>query len=320
MSNWQRLRRYLGLETRGAEARGSPEGQTVGQISSDIPNQRQLDQFLSRVDRIRVIDGGVADGEVLGTDVLLDVHGRDHAQALSGALRISEDPGGFGRCMCLGDPGLELFEGSQRLATLGHHHGLAIRWHGWKSDARLLAADPILDWFSARGVHGPRAEFDEAAATSQRAKAQATRWVDAMPRSLRQYWPERHDCPTSADPEMAAALASEFPESVTRARVLLEWLGHGSGLWSGHPAYESVPELLLLLLPLDVLLASAETARGPGIEGAARLFGGWAMSQRHPNAAGQLPPPVRQRLLEHALASTSEDKHIRARAAFGQSR
>jgi hypothetical protein len=284
--------------------------------TSPNPSQASLDELLARVDRVRVTDGGMSDDKPLGEE-LLDVSGVDHVRGLADALRIVEDPKTFGHCMCLGDEALELFAGSHRLATLGLHHGVAIRWDAWKHDAKLREPDPLLAWLSARGVHGPRERFDAAREAAQQWQIDAERWFQATPRSLRPFWPDRHDFDLEVDPELAAALAEEFPDPLLRAAALFEWLGQGSGRWSGYPSYESIAELLLVELPLETLVEAAGEASDDALEGATRLFAGWAMERRYPGASAALPEPLRRVMLERGVASANEHNRSRAKKAYG---
>lgn len=319
MTVWRRLQNWFGFSARTAEGGAIViDERTHRYLHSTSPNpsQASLDELLAHVDRVRVTDGGMSDDKPLG-EVLLDVSGAEHVRALVDALRIVEDPKTFGHCMCLGDGALELFAGSHRLATLGLHHGIAIRWGAWKHDAKLREVDPLLEWFTARGVHGPRERFDAAREAARQRQRAAELWFEAMPRSLRPFWPERHDYGTKADPELAAALAEEFPDLILRAAVLFEWFGCGSGPWTGYPSYESTPELLLLELPLESLVEAASEANDKALEGAARLFAGHSINRRHPGASAALPEPLRRVMLERVLASGHEDNRSRAQKAFG---
>ena len=92
----------------------------------------------------------------LGTSVLAEV---DDAAAITGlqrALAINEDPGTFGHCMCYGSMGIECYGPDSRLAILGVHHGLSIRWSAWRDDAELLHPPELAAWFRSNHLPVPR--------------------------------------------------------------------------------------------------------------------------------------------------------------------
>src|SRR5579872_3379276 len=80
------------------------------------------------------------------------------------------------------------------------------------------------------------------------------------------------------------ALEAAYPDAQRRVLALLEWYGHGAGPWSGYPIYEGVPEALLLTMPVELLVQTAESRNLtlPQTEGTARLFGGWEFSKTKP--------------------------------------
>jgi hypothetical protein len=138
-----------------------------------------------------------------------------------------------------------------------------------------------------------------------------------MPSSLVPLWPS-----VSKEIDMAeyetdpfdSALSKEFPDKDARILVLMAWFGNGMGPWSGFPAYENVPEQMLLKYSTLELVAAASsrTLNEDETEGAARLFAGWDFNQSRPQDNALLPAELKRHLLEHSLKSTDEDKRKRA--------
>lgn len=109
----------------------------AGRRPGSDPRQGDLDGVLARMDRVRVLDGGLYRDTTLGAEVLFDSTEPEHITAFQNALRIVEDPGSFGHCQCLGRPTIELYCGPERLAAIALHHGRLIRWPRWRHDAEL---------------------------------------------------------------------------------------------------------------------------------------------------------------------------------------
>jgi Tfp pilus assembly protein PilF len=127
---------------------------------SDAPNplQKDLDDLLPRVSRIRAIAGGMFRGRAMLSEVVIDTSDAAAVAAFKTTLRISEDPATFTHCGCLGGPTVELFSGADLIATIGLQHGRAIRWAHWKHDAQLRDGKPLNDWLLQ---HGMDSEFLE---------------------------------------------------------------------------------------------------------------------------------------------------------------
>jgi len=116
------------------------------------PSQAELDGVLAKVDRLRVLSGGMMRDQPLGTDVLLDTRDRAEISAFRKALRVEEAPETFGHCACLGGPTAECYAGRGLVATLSFHHGHGFRWYRWKHDGRLSDPALLLAWFARHGI------------------------------------------------------------------------------------------------------------------------------------------------------------------------
>jgi hypothetical protein len=285
------------------------------------PTASTLASLLSRVRRVRVMRGGTAGGRPLGTEVLAESTDRAVIEALVEHLRVLD--GGCGHCMCHGDPALMLFaEDDSEAAVIGIHHGYGIRWNAWKDDARLVDGERVLEWLRDLGVDYPLAAYREAERDRALQATQADRWQAAMPACLAPFAERIFEDGVAFDHSaLTPVLEAALPEVRDRILALFGWYGRGAGPWSGFPSYETVPERLLLAMPLPALLAAirVEKLTEHELEGAARLFGGWDFRTKRGGDLRHLTSADRQRLLDHVIRSGDagdSDRRIRAEKAF----
>jgi hypothetical protein len=194
-------------------------------------------------------------------------------------------------------------------------------------DDKLLRAigaagsSEVLDGLlTAQGIALAKTESpEEIAAAQTKDKESVARWVAAMPKSLRRFWTEemRQGMPPLNLKPLRRPLAQEFPDIRQRVLALFKWYGSGEGGWSVSPAYEDIPEKLLLEFPTPQLIAATEGTEltDAQLEGAARLFAGWNGTKREDDLK-MLPLALKRRLLEHSLKSTDSDKQEWAKNAF----
>ena len=116
------------------------------------PSQRDLDELLQQVTRVRCLAGGMVRGKPIGQEELLDVTDAREIETLHRCLAISEDASTFNHCMCLGGPTFVLYAGNDELATLGMQHGRAVRWKRWRHDAALVRGLELQNWLTRNGV------------------------------------------------------------------------------------------------------------------------------------------------------------------------
>jgi hypothetical protein len=287
------------------------------QSTAPAPSQRTLDAMLGQVSRIRVLDDGMSAGKPLGSTVLLDSSDSEGIAALRPCLTISEDPDTFGHCMCLGDNAIECYADQELLATIGLHHGISIRWDVWKDDGQLQDGQALLNWLADRGVTAPLEAYRAAQQRATERQGAAQRWIEAIPACLRPHWPEMQGFNVDIE-VLRQALASVYPDHVTRALALFAWFGSGAGPWSGFPMYERVAEELLLDVPTAELVAALAEHQltATQLGGAARYFAGWSFYKQKPNELQQLPAEIKRRLLAHSRTSSDEDVIQRAERAF----
>ncbi|MCE2750541.1 MAG: hypothetical protein LW720_01490 [Pirellula sp.] len=327
-------------------ANGAVDKLTVDYVRSQMPQPTQtaFDGLLARVARVRVLEGGMADGRPLGNAVLLDTAGESDLAELKQSLAILDGPAGH--CLCCGGPTLEFLSSqSESLAALGIHHGLSVRWAAWKDDAELLDGRRLLDWLAQRGVPSPLAEFLDQQRREEQRRADWQRWLAAMPDCLKQLPPGawQHVTETSDLTAMQESLSAAYPNLRTRILALFRWFGNGAGPWTGFPVYEQLAEQILLQLPMNEVIGVLQTVSPAEeeLEGAARFFAGWAFTNRTSAQGVKLPPSLtdsnlaaflpersvepasipaslRRELLAHCRKSSDEDKKQRAESAFAE--
>jgi tetratricopeptide (TPR) repeat protein len=123
-----------------------------GESQAPDPAQRDLDELLPSVTRIRALACGMLGGKAMGAEVVLETTDTEVLTALRGALTIVEDPKTFSHCACLGGPTLELYRDQELVATIGLQHGRAIRWKRWKHDAQLGDGQALNVWLTDHGI------------------------------------------------------------------------------------------------------------------------------------------------------------------------
>ena len=78
-----------------------------GESRAPDPAQRDLDELLPMVTRVRAVASGLFRGRALGFEVVLETSDPSALAALRETLRVIEDPSTFDHCGCLGGPTLE---------------------------------------------------------------------------------------------------------------------------------------------------------------------------------------------------------------------
>jgi len=240
--------------------------------------QAELDGILARAQRVRIIEGGAARGRPLGGTVLATFE-QPELGALREALRIVKHGPPF-HCMCHGDLAIDVRGRLLRIATLSYHHGKSIRLEGGRSDADLVDGPALLRLLAARGVPEPLARYEAGEREAGAREVEAERWRNAAPELLRERLDElgsgpmglpRHENDAGHD-DALGVLRSTGEADAAIASELLAWLGSTESPWSGHPAYEQLPAVLLRRLPPAAVLTAIERASGEaGVLGAARF-------------------------------------------------
>lgn len=148
------------------------------------------------------------------------------------------------------------------------------------------------------------AESGEAGQSEVGYTAVEQKWRDAMPVCLLDHFePMMRDLDTVDFMSIRLALLEEYPRPTDQALALLGWYGQGVGSWAHqtYPPYETVPEQLLMELPLAALVgALQDNPLDPAhLEGAARFFSGDLFLGMRGSEAAQLPPDLIAALQAH---------------------
>ncbi|MFV8754537.1 hypothetical protein ACNOYE_28645 [Nannocystaceae bacterium ST9] len=296
------------------------------EASPTAPDNAALDALFDRAACARLSEHPTAVSRSETPRTLLVIRGAELA-SLRRAMQLAPGPGPH--CMCLGDMVLGFEDAAGRpLDTITLHHGLTLRWDGpwsWR-DAAFADADGLIDWLAAHGVsdYAEQRARDRVAGEAHR-KARE-RWLAAAPARLRERLPElerdamgvpRRLAPAELD-ELLASLRDDRADDAALAAELLAWFGSGTGPWSGHPAYESLAEQLLLRLGTDAVMRAAERepASDARLDGLARYFGSHELHRTRRSDTHALGEPLRSCLLERVRVQAIGDNHERLAAAL----
>ena len=102
--------------------------------------------------------GGVYNNKAIGKTINLILENKDDIRELVKFLHV-EEPKEVLYCMCVGSYAVELYENLELKATIGLHHGKAIRYENWKGDADLMDGLGLLRWLSSMGYDEPLMDF-----------------------------------------------------------------------------------------------------------------------------------------------------------------
>jgi hypothetical protein len=145
-----------------------PEGGAV--------DPKALRELINSGDSLTVTDGP-DDAIIYSTSNTADL------RSLSESLDI-EVPEDWSHDMCDGSPAIHILRAGKELVRISYHHGYAIRTSLWSSDAPLKDNGPLLSWFDAHGINGPRSELESARIRARESEQQQARWLAAMPPAL----------------------------------------------------------------------------------------------------------------------------------------
>jgi hypothetical protein len=299
------------------------------------PTQSSLNDMLSLVDTVEVLDGGINGDAPMSNKVLLRTSDAKKVNDFRESLRIVEDPKTFDHCNCFGRPTLVLSRGNERIAVIGMQHGLAIRWSKWKWDARLLSPEVLLGWLASEGVRKPQEEFQKELKGAADREEAASRWLAAIPESIKKtmppvtgkslaysgsvYKPEKFFTDKSDSVELSTEekkqregkMKQYFLDDDTAIASLLAWRGAVASPWNGCPTYEEIPDRMLDTYPPAEIARCLKEDCSDGIwEGAARYFAA------RPEGRKFLSKDQKKALLKKGEANTDSDTRRLARLVF----
>lgn len=268
-------------------------------LASDNPEPKADDMAIltANVVQVSVFDGGMAAGRPIGTQLLFATSEQAAIEQLVSKLALAADPPS-GHCMCFGDPTVLLTKEDGSQIAIGLHHGFAIRIACWKSDARLADGRGLLEFLDSCGVRRPLTTYLDALRRDQEAELAASAWRAAVPPRLAGQQEGVH--PLDGDiRSLYVDFVETAPDKVAALRELLAWYGSGTGLYSGYPSYESVPEDMLCMAPLTDLVKALEASLSRAeMCGAARLLKSWSFR----SIKSKVPLRLRAKFLLHSTA------------------
>ncbi|MEK7468504.1 MAG: hypothetical protein AAB074_13925 [Planctomycetota bacterium] len=275
------------------------------------PNPEMLKAVLAKTTRVRIIEGGLFQGKALGTDVRLDTSDPDDVQGLRDRLRIEVEPGGH--CSCLGGHAMELYAGGKIIAVFGLHHGAGLRWEAWKNDAKISGADVFVSWLQHHGIPEPFEELRKNRHAQRITMAATNKWEAGAPASLKPLLGDASKG-TLGTTELLLAMDASGDDETTKARQLMKWFGCTGGPWKGAPAYQEVPEAMLVKFRWQTLVEALLDddgeikAEAMVMEGAARLFSGELFTKQRGADLARFSRELKDAMLKHAKASGEKAK------------
>ena len=286
----------------------------VRRTPTDRFTNKDLQEALKGTTRIVVREGGTCHRGSAPEKKLAEVTNPTEIVNLLAAIQI--EPGGGFACMCCGDPTFEFYKGRRLNVMLGYHHSQSVRWPRFEWDAMLTegSQEKVLSWLDAHGVTGPRKEKEEAVERRKKEKDQQAKWLEAAPAALKESWNVRAHAPS-----LHEKLKAEVQDEKERIRQLLHWYGSGAGTWREFPGYETIALDMIVKYSTESIVAACEGQElsTTQVEGLSRYLAGYMFRHFGERGLERVPEKLKQRLLEHCLESTDEDKKRRAAEAFG---
>ena len=126
--------------------------------SKPFASTSRLEELFQAVNKVLIKKGGVYNNKAIGQTINLTVEDKVDINELVKMLSV-EEPKEVLYCMCLGDYAIELYDNLKLKATIGLHHGKAIRYEGWRGDADLNNGLSLLEWLAAKGYDEPLMDF-----------------------------------------------------------------------------------------------------------------------------------------------------------------
>ncbi len=222
---------------------GSLAGARTGRDEWNTPLQAAIEGATA----LRVRSGGTCHRDREAEVILVEVESAEAVRRFARLIEIDPQQSGF-RCMCCGDPTIEIYRGEALVLSLGYHHGQSLRWlDRWQGDGRLTAesAARIAEWMSTHGVEGPARMLVEAKARDAAAALRVARQLALFPNDLRAELADVQD-----DAEAAAEVI--LARGAEGVRICFAVLGCHRGAWDGMDQFE---EFLL-----DSVLGEADEA------------------------------------------------------------
>lgn len=125
------------------------------------PDVSRFLKSISGADRVVVRDGGMdCCGPTEGDAVFYSTTNRAEILRLHQHLRFAPDSAYD--CLCCGRPGIDWYDGTNRLALTSLKHGEALWWKGSQAAVSLTHESQawVMEWLARHGVPGPKAKTE----------------------------------------------------------------------------------------------------------------------------------------------------------------
>lgn len=288
-----------------AQTRESPDS-APRRVSSDGPVAvSEVKKLINEADRLVVADSSDNGSK---TTRLYESNKRADILAFLSAFDI-RIPRGWRLSIC-GNPDVTFYKGDKVLLSLTNMGAKSVTTSLWEGDYLIGNTNRWLKWFDDRGITGPRAEYKKNIEEAKQNEAALEKWKLAMPKGVRQVWPEvvKQEYLLMYDlAPIRAALMSNYRKNDDRILALLHWYGSGTGKWSGYPAYEQVAGNALMDYSTGEIVAaiSIHSLTETQLDGAARFFGGWDFQRLRPNDLNLVPDLIKYRLQQRSSQNSN---------------
>jgi hypothetical protein len=305
-----------------------------------LPSRRMLDDVLSKLKSVRVIDcvvdllGRPCSGgynqilkERSSGNVLFQSSDPGVLRELRECLRIREDGAGYSGAFTYGSPAIELTLVDGTVIYLGYI-GKTIRWKEWRYDGDLLDPQRLGLWLTNHGITGPLREAQERIEYKRHeyegVKASLAEFVRTMPTSLRSFFrttpkqnlnnlSEKYEkLPEERILKLAKiSLSRQYPKVPDQVGVLLEWDGKLSDS-NHHFNVGDFPIKLLLEYDPDQILSKVQGSSMSSAQsvGASRYYSSYWFKQKFPSANKPLNRNLRQRIIRGVKATGKNGKDL----------
>ncbi|MDO7876437.1 hypothetical protein Q5H93_16960 [Hymenobacter sp. ASUV-10] len=220
---------------------------------NELPSNAGLAELFAGADKVVIKDGGVSGEKAMSDTILLVLSNADKVIDFQALLQIIEPTTSF-YCMCLGTYAIELYAGTLIRATIGFHHEVSIRYHGWHGDAELANSDELLEFLARQGFTKPLEDQTAAKRRMEADQLAEKRWLRTAPKSVSKYWEQIKMMDYNSLPALINELNQEIPEREQRIITLLQLFGQTDNFWTAYPSYEELPNVILQTVELPAII------------------------------------------------------------------
>ena len=303
-------------------------------LVSDLPDpsQKDLDAISSKATKIDVVTY-VKSKKVKGMGHEMEEKtfkqlSQNQIKELFQCIKIKEDD--ITHVMNIGEISFKIFQGDNLFGTIRYVSNGYIRWDDkWKDDALLVNPTKFLEWLASIGIDEPLKEAIKSAKKAEENNVELQKWASVAPKTLINqidpntisqaiYFPttgvpQETNGQIEQDPyslELFALLKAEIPNETELILTLFKVFGNDFGAWSGFPAYELLPENVLMLISIEKLnqVIDNQDLTAEHKEGIARFLSGWHFMQKRQSDISQVSQKTKEMLLKHLKAKGDKEK------------